>query len=118
MKKVVFVLMLICSSTLFAQNSEIQKTEKKGNLLETTIFYENGNIMQHGFYTESGKLHASWESYNIDGTRKCLAYYDYGVKVGVWTYWDTDYITKVTYDKNKIVNIEKYSLDGKIKLAY
>jgi len=71
--------------------------------------------MQHGFYTADSKLHASWESYNMDGSRKCVATYNYGIKVGVWTYYKDNKITKLTYDSNKIVNIEEFNANEKVK---
>ena len=79
------------------------------------MYYENGTIMQHGFYTADSKLHASWESYNMDGSRKCVATYNYGIKVGVWTYYKDNKITKLTYDSNKIVNIEEFNANEKVK---
>ena len=63
--------------------------------------------MQHGFYTKEGKLHGSWESYNSDGSKKCFATYNYGLKVGVWTYWNMHKITKIEYDNDNILKIEE-----------
>ena len=110
-----FLAFLFFTSLLVAQNNNLQKTEIKGDLSEVTLYYEDGIIMQHGFYTEDGKLHASWESYNPDGSLKCYATYNYGVKVGVWTYWNEDKITKVTYDNNKIIDIEEVDIVKKVK---
>ncbi|WP_298365672.1 hypothetical protein [uncultured Lutibacter sp.] len=109
-------LFLIFSSCLYAQQTTLPKKTAKGNLQEITLFYDNGNIMQHGFYTNDGKLHASWESYNMDGTKKCYATYNYGVKVGTWTYWSKDKITKVEYDNNKIISIEEFDNPEKPKI--
>lgn len=106
---------LFLTSFLFAQNNDLQKTEIKGELSEVTLYYEDGTIMQHGFYTADGKLHASWESYNQDGSLKCYATYNYGVKVGVWTYWSEDKVTKITYDNNKIIDIEELDVVKKVK---
>ena len=71
--------------------------------------------MQHGFYTTEGKLHAAWEFYNSDGSKKCIANYNYGDKVGVWTYWNKNKITKIKYDTNKIVNIEEINAEERVK---
>lgn len=98
-----------------AQEEELRKTEKKGNLTEITLYYEVGKIMQHGFYNKKGELHGGWESYNLEGEMTCYATYDKGVKVGVWTYWNDEKITKVTYDKNKIVEIKEFDRDTYIK---
>lgn len=108
----IFTLLLFCTA-IYSQNTKLPKTETKGDLQEVTLYYENGSIMQHGFYTKDGKLHASWESYNSDGSPKCYATYNYGVKVGVWTYWNENKITKIEYDNDKIVKIEEVEIPNK-----
>jgi len=108
-----FALLLVTIFS-FAQDSNLRKTEIKGDLSEVTLYYEDGTIMQHGFYTKDGKLHASWESYNMDGSRKCIATYNYGVKVGIWTYWNNNKMTKVEYDNNKIISITEVGKNGSI----
>ncbi|NLP57697.1 toxin-antitoxin system YwqK family antitoxin [Lutibacter sp. B1] len=109
---------LFSTFVVFSQENDIRKIEKKGDLLEVKLYYENGNIMQHGFYTEDGKLHATWESFNLDGSRKCIATYNYGVKVGTWTYWSENKITKIVYDNNNIISIEETELTEKIKNTF
>lgn len=95
--------------TLIAIGQEKNNIKKitKGGLIEVTIYYDNGEVMQHGSYDTAGKLHGQWNSYNEDGTRKCIAFYDFGAKVGTWIYWDKDSKTNVVYDNNKIISIEK-----------
>jgi hypothetical protein len=115
MKKTLFILIvLFCTSFIYSQTNKLQKTEIKGDLTEVTLYYENGSIMQHGFYTKEGELHASWESYNMDGSRKCIATYNYGVKVGVWTYYKDNKMTKITYDNNKIIEIKEVNKEEKV----
>jgi len=111
MKKLVLVLFVLCSTIIFAQKKKNQKIEKVGDLFEITIYYDNGEIMQHGFLTKEDKLHASWESYYDDGSRKCIATYNYGEKVGTWFYWDKIKKTKVIYDNNKIISVEETNLE-------
>lgn len=119
MKNLLVALMFIFFiPTLYSQNTNLPKTEAKGDLQEVTLYYENGAIMQHGFYTKDGKLHASWESYNLDGSRKCYATYNKGVKVGTWIYWTDTKITKIEYDNNKIVKIEESTITDKPKNNY
>ena len=103
---------LFIITSLFSQNYNKKKVEKVGNLYEMTIYYDNGNIMQHGFLTKDNKLHASWESYNEDGSRKCVATYDNGVKVGIWYYWYSTKKTKVVYKNNKIISVEDLELEN------
>ncbi len=102
----------------YSQNTPLPKTETKGNLQEVTIFYENGAIMQQGFYTKEGKLHGSWESYNSDDSKKCFTTYNYELKVGVWTYWSEHKITKIEYGNDKIQKIEEINLHEQDKNNY
>ncbi|MFD0760492.1 toxin-antitoxin system YwqK family antitoxin [Lutibacter aestuarii] len=118
MKKIVTLVLLALASISYAQNTSLKEINIKGNLTEVTLFYENGMVMQHGFYTKEGKLHASWESYNLDGSLKCYATYNNGIKVGVWTYWSENKITKVKYKDNKIINIIEVDKDKRIKNSY
>lgn len=119
MKKLLLIFtLLLFSVSIYSQTKYLPKTETKGDLQEITLYYENGAIMQHGFYTKEGKLHASWESYNLDGTRKCLATYNYGVKIGTWTYWNDNKVTKIEYDNNKVVKIEEFEVKDLPKTSY
>ena len=43
--------------------------------------------------------------------KKCFANYNNGIKVGVWTYWNDNKITKIEYDKNKVLKIEEIVLE-------
>lgn len=119
MKKFLFILaVLLFSVSVFSQTKYLPKTETKGDLQEITLYYENGAVMQHGFYTKEGKLHASWESYNVDGSRKCLATYNNGAKVGVWTYWNKDKVTKIEYENNIVLKIEEFEAKELTKNTY
>lgn len=112
MKKIIISLFFaFCISGLLAQEKKNQKIEPIGDLFEVTIYYNDGNIMQHGFLTKDNKLHASWESYYPNGNRKCVAIYDHGDKVGTWYYWVMDKKTKVVYEKNKIVEVEELEIE-------
>lgn len=112
MKKIIISLFFaFCISGLFAQEKKNQKIEPIGDLFEVTIYYDDGNIMQHGFLTKDNQLHASWESYYPNGNRKCVAIYDHGDKVGTWYYWFMDKKTMVVYNKNKIVKVEELEIE-------
>ena len=116
MKKLFLTLILLFSTSIFfAQENIIQKEKAKNDLTEVTIYYESGNVMQHGFYTSESKLHGSWESYYSNGQKKCIAFYNNGIKTGIWTYWNKDKISKVTYKNDTIVNIEEINAEERIK---
>jgi antitoxin component YwqK of YwqJK toxin-antitoxin module len=101
--------------TAQAQEEKLKKTEIKGGLVEVSLYYETGELMQHGFYNKAGDLHGGWESYNKNGEMTCYATYDRGVKVGTWIYWNKTEVTKVTYDRNKIVDLKVFDKDTFIK---
>ena len=116
MKKIFLAFVIFfCSFNFYAQEGIIQKTKSTGDLTEVTIYYENGAVMQHGFYTAESKLHGSWESFYSNGQKKCLAFYNKGIKTGTWTYWNKNKISKVTYQDNKIINIVELNADERIK---
>ena len=116
MKKIIIAICFILFAiNVTAQNDIIKKVEVSNDLTEVSIFYENGTIMQHGFYTKEGLLDNTWESYNIDGSKKCIAYYKKGVKIGVWTYWNKGVISKVTYKDDKIISIKEFQEDELLK---
>lgn len=108
MKKLLLILsVLFAFQFTSAQHEDTMKMVNLGSLFEVTIYYDNGKIMQHGFLTPDNKLHASWESYYEDGTKKCVATYDKGVKTGIWYYYYNDSTKRVTYEDNKIVEVEE-----------
>lgn len=109
MKKILlFFLILLTFHFTNAQGDNNIKMVKSGELVEVTIFYNNGNVMQHGFMTPKSELHDTWESYYEDGTLKCEATYDKGKKVGTWHYYYPNALTKrVTYKDNKVVKVEE-----------
>ena len=113
MKKIIISLIFVITCNIsFAQGTKNQKIEPIGDLLEVTIYYDDGAIMQHGFMTKEHELHASWESYYANGNRKCVAIYDHGKKVGTWYYWYDNKITKVQYENNKVIGVEDFDYEN------
>ena len=107
MKKLFFLFAVVLfSSQLLKAQEDNMKMVNLGSLFEVTIYYDNGNVMQHGFLTPENKLHASWESYYEDGSKKCVATYNHGVKTGIWYYYYKDHTKRVTYENNKIIEVE------------
>lgn len=102
MKRFILILALVLSYHFAqAQTEDTIKMIKSGDLFEVTIYYDNGNVMQHGFLNADNKLQGSWTSYYEDGSKKCIATYDNGEKVGIWDYYYNDKVVKVTYENNK-----------------
>ena len=108
MKNIFLLAFFLFSSYLIsAQTEDTVKMVKSGELIEVTIKYNNGNIMQHGYLTTDNKLQGTWESFYEDGGKKCDATYDKGVKTGIWYYYYPDKSNKDTYENNEIVNVEE-----------
>ena len=109
MKKIIILFAILISGQFInAQSEDTIKMVKQGELTEVTIYYNNGNVMQHGYLTADNKLHDIWESYYEDGTKKCDATYNKGEKIGTWFYYYiNDKTKKVSYDNNKIVKVEE-----------
>ena len=110
-KLLVLVGFILLGLHVTAQSKTNQKIEPVGDLFEVTVFYDSGQIMQHGFLTQDNQLHASWESYYENGNLKCIATYDHGAKVGTWFYYYFDKRTKVVYEDNKIISVEEMPLE-------
>ena len=116
MKKIIYLFLVFsCTTFIYSQEGENRKVVPVGEMFEVTIYYDNGNIMQHGFLSKDLQLHASWESYYDDGRKKCYATYNEGIKVGIWYYWYDNKITKVEYENNSVISVEDFDYDN-IKL--
>jgi len=85
MKKYLILLVLALSVTAFAQNIK-PKYEIKGNLIKVTYFYDNGQIMQEGFY-KNGKVLGKWTSYIETVAKNTVGDYNNGYKIGKWFFW-------------------------------
>ena len=107
-----FISFIIITSFVYSQDSDNRKIVPVGDMFEVTIYYDNGSIMQHGFLSKDLNLHASWESYYMDGRKKCYATYDEGIKVGTWYYWYDNKITKVQYEDNKVIKVVDYDYEN------
>ena len=103
-KKIVLVLMILGVGFAFAQDNDKVKYEQKGDLVEATIYDDNGNVEQHGFFKDK-KLHGTWTYFNDKGEKVAIGNYDNGVKTGKWTFYNKDEIKEVEYVKGKVVKV-------------
>lgn len=111
-KLLTLVSCILFTSFIYSQDDDNRKVVPVGDMFEVTIYYDNGSIMQHGFLSKDLNLHASWESYYIDGRKKCYATYNEGIKVGTWYYWYDNKITKVQYENNKVISVEDFDYEN------
>ena len=97
--------MLLCAGVTFAQDKNVTY-EKKGDIVEVTIFNDNGQIEQHGFM-KGLKLHGTWKHNNEQGEKLAIGNYENGVKNGTWTFWNEDNRKEVEYQEGKIVSVDQ-----------
>ncbi len=110
-KLLILIVALICSAAVFSQETKENDYTVKNNLIEVTMFHDNGQISQTGFYTLDGKLQGNWYSYDVNGKKLTAAKYDNGNKVGKWFFWNNKTLKEVDYSTNAIVSVVEWSND-------
>jgi len=112
MKVVINIVIMLFCITAFSQEQKVDYKKVDNGLVKATYYFVDNNtiIEREGFFNKEGKLHATWISYDIQGNKTVVANYKNGKKEGVWTYFKKDKINVVTYNKNKIINVEEKSL--------
>lgn len=110
-KLLILIVALICSAAMFSQETKENEYKVKNNLVEVTMYHDNGQISQTGFLTLDGKLQGDWFSYDETGRKLTAAKYDKGSKVGKWFFWNDKSLKEVDYESNQIVNVVEWSND-------
>ena len=108
---ITLVAMLFCI-TAFSQEQKITYQKMKNDLVKATYYFADNSaiVEREGYFNKEGKLHDTWISYDLQGNKTAIATYNNGVKEGVWTYIKTVKITVVTYNENRIINVEEKAL--------
>ena len=108
MKKLMpLVVCLLMVAGSYGQQSE-NTYVLNGELIEATLFHDNGKVAQKGFYTKDGKLQGEWTSFDIEGNKTATAFYDKGQKVGTWTFYMDGNLKEVTYQDSRIAEVKTY----------
>ena len=76
-----------------------------GDVIEAVLYHDNGVIAQQGFYTKENKLQGEWVSFDAQGNKTAIAYYDKGKKVGKWTFYNANEVKEVIYSNSKIAKV-------------
>ncbi len=97
--------LFLMSFTVIAQ--EKPSFEDKGDLVEATYYFDNGQVEQQGTFKD-GKLHGTWTSFDLEGNKVAVGNYEDGVKVGKWFFWSNDVLHEVDYIDSKIVNVNEW----------
>jgi antitoxin component YwqK of YwqJK toxin-antitoxin module len=102
------ILMLFCVAT-FSQEQKVEFKKVDANLIKATYYFADNNtiIEREGFFNKNEKLHGMWVSYDTQGNKIAIAYYNDGKKDGIWSYFNEGKVNLVTYDNNKIINVEE-----------
>ncbi|MGB5942110.1 MAG: nicotinic acid mononucleotide adenyltransferase [Leeuwenhoekiella sp.] len=115
MKRFMMVALLM-GNMLWAVAQEEQTPKNKfvkiGNVIEATLYHDNGEVSQIGNYDNDGKLQGLWKSYDKNGKKLAVAHYESGEKVGKWFFWKNDVLTEVDYSKSSIVAVNTWTLNG------
>ena len=111
------ILMILVAGFMFTSVQAQQETTKntytkKGDVIEATIYHDNGTISQTGFFTKDGKLTGEWISYNTQGEKTATAQYSNGAKVGKWFFWNEDTLTEVDYEDSRIAAVNTWKNEG------
>lgn len=103
MKKLFLAVCVVVSAMAYSQNIE-PKLEAVGSSVKATYYFENGKIMQEGFFKD-GKLDGKWVAYNEDGSIKQVAYYQEGLKTGTWITYSNNMVTQeLAYSNNELLS--------------
>ena len=112
MKKLLVVVALM-GAVSFASAQEKKNTfVKEGDLIKATLYYDNGQVSQEGYYTADNKLQGTWISYNKEGEKTAVANYDNGKKTGKWFFWNDDTLREVDYSQSRITGVNVWKIDG------
>jgi antitoxin component YwqK of YwqJK toxin-antitoxin module len=108
MKKILFIVMIMISGFVFAQDTN-PVLETEGQLVKATYYYDNGNVQQVGYFKD-GKLDGKWVSYDVNGKISAVAEYTNGVKSGKWMYYSNSVCTsEVDFSNNTIVAVKNFN---------
>lgn len=117
MKKIIILLVtLICAAGLFAQETEKRTLERNGDVIEATLFHENGIVSQEGQYTLDGKLQGKWISYDVNGNKTAVAQYNNGQKTGTWYFYEGEVLKEVKYSQNRVAQVTTWK-DAETKIV-
>lgn len=110
MKKIILLFVVFFSMNLVAQKSNKHLYSLKGDLIQATIYHDNGSIAQTGFYTKENKLQGEWVSYDTNGNKNAVAQYNNGEKVGTWFFFQGNTQKEVVFIDSKIAQVRTWEV--------
>lgn len=114
MKKIVLLLVMAFAANIAFAQTCVKKDSYvlNGDIIEATLYHDNGTIAQTGFYTKENKLQGEWISFDIHGNKTAVASYDNGEKVGTWLFYNGTEMKEVTYTNSKIAQVKTWTNTG------
>ncbi len=108
----VLIIVALLAVPVMAQIDKQKKLELTGDLISATLYHDNGEVAQVGFYTKDGKLQGEWNSYDNNGIHTAKAFYDNGEKVGTWTFYNGNTKKEVRYVDSRISEVKTWEVTG------
>lgn len=88
------------------------------DLIEATLYHDNGAIAQTGYYTKDNKLQGEWVSYDANGKKTAVAQYNNGEKVGTWKFYQGETLKEVTYTNSRIAKVKTWEAKDTRVVSY
>ncbi len=112
MRKIIMILIAVSMGTI-AQAQEKKDTYiVKGDIIEATLYHDNGTIAQTGSFAKDGTLTGTWTSFDRVGNKTAVGNYENNQKVGKWFFWEKEVLREVDYKNSKIAVVNTWVNDG------
>ena len=110
MKKVMMIMVAVFMVTAMQAQEKVKNSyiDNGGDVIEATLYHEDGSISQTGFFTKDGKITGEWISYDRQGREMAKAQYENGTKVGTWFFWNDNALSRVTYIDSNIIDVKTW----------
>lgn len=113
MKKVIIGVAALCFA-LSVNAQTIEPTYGVDNdKVKVTYYHEDGSIKVQGYFKDK-KLTGQWTSYDMNGNKTQIAFYENGKKVGKWFVWDNDILKEINFENNTVVSVNTWKQDSKV----
>lgn len=103
---------LFITSMALAQENKKNTYFLDGNVIEATVYHENGMVAQTGYFTKENKLTGEWVSYDLNGNKTAVAQYNNGEKVGTWYFFTNNDIKEVSYMDARVAKVVTWKSSG------
>lgn len=113
MKNILSLIVIVFLTTVaVAQDVKKNSYILNGDVIEATLYHDNGAIAQTGFYNQDNKLTGEWVSYDTNGNKTAVAKYNNGEKVGTWYFFTDNNIQEVSYMDARISKVKTWKSDN------